>query len=109
MLVGQRLALLALSCAAGPCNRQPVNAATPLPSHLSLPPSSLLLQLQRATHDLNDAQRDLHVARSRAEGAMKAGEAARAEAAQKLQKQEEEVGGWCKCVWRLLGCVRVPC
>ena len=51
------------------------------------------LQSQRATRELGDAQRDLTLARSRAEGAVKAAEASQADATQKLQKLDEEVGG----------------
>lgn len=61
-----------------------------------LPPLSPapLLQLQRSTRELSEAQRELALARSRAEGAVKAADAAQSDAAQKLQKLDEEVSGW---------------
>ena len=49
------------------------------------------MQSQRATRDLGDAQRDLSLARSRAEGAVKAAELSQADATHKLQKLDEEV------------------
>lgn len=67
-------------------------------------------EAQRAQRDLGDAQRELSLARSRAEGAVRASEAAQVDATAKLQKLDEEVGRWewvCRVAGVGVGCSSV--
>ncbi len=64
-------------------------------------------QVQRASRELSEAQRDLTLARSRAEGAVKAADASQVDGAQKLQKLDEEVGaGRAACGIVMSSCCR---
>ena len=51
------------------------------------------LQVNKSSKELTEAQRELTVARSRAETAVKASEALGADTSEKLQKLDAEVGG----------------